>query len=124
MRPARAFSTLVLSAVFVAACGVTGVGNETVPLRTSSKPACYAGLWGGGLAFDPGTNTFTFTPDSYGSVPVEWPSSWTGRRSGSEVEILNRHGEVLYRTGTRVHLQGGSDYTAADHAFLACSIER
>ncbi|HEY0443786.1 MAG TPA: hypothetical protein VGC90_06175 [Candidatus Limnocylindrales bacterium] len=44
-------------------------------------------------------------PDA--SIVVRWPYGYAGRRSGSEVEILDRTGVVVARTGTRVRLPGG-----------------
>jgi hypothetical protein len=39
--------------------------------------------------------------------PVRWPFGYTGRRRGTEVEILDRTGTVVARTGTRIRLGGG-----------------
>jgi hypothetical protein len=39
--------------------------------------------------------------------PVKWPSGYTGRRGGSQVEVLDGTGHVVARTGTRVQISGG-----------------
>ncbi len=98
MKPARAVAILVASVLFVA-CGT----GEPVTLRTGSAE-CYDGSIGD-LAFDPATGSITLDT-SLGREPVQWPSGYTGRRSGSQVEILNANAKVLYRTGTRVALMG------------------
>jgi hypothetical protein len=38
---------------------------------------------------------------------VMWPSGYMGRRSGSEIEVLNRQGQAIARTGTHVYIDGG-----------------
>ena len=52
---------------------------------------------------------------------VTWPNGWTARSAGSEVEILNRKGQVAYRTGTHVNLMGG--YSNVDELFVVCGME-
>ena len=101
MKSARAFAILVASVLFVAACG----SQEPVTLLTGSVE-CYDPIVGD-LAFDPATGSITLD-EVGGPKPVQWPTGYTARRSGSEVEILNRTGKVLYRTGTRVTLGGWS----------------
>jgi hypothetical protein len=51
-------------------------------------------------------------------IAVTWPPGWTGRRSGTEVEIVDSHGDVHMRTGTHVYLMGG--YWYVDGSFLTC----
>ncbi len=114
MKPAHAFGILVASALFVAACGA----QEPVTLRTGSAE-CYDPTVGD-LEFDPGTGSITLD-EGGGREPVQWPTGYTGRRSGSQVEILNRTGKVLYRTGTRVHLSGAS--FAGDGLVRVCGME-
>ncbi len=101
MKPARAVGILVAAALFVAACG----SQEPVTLLTG-RVECYDPIVGD-LAFDPATGSITLD-EVGGPKPVQWPTGYTGRRSGSQVEILNRAGKVLYRTGTRVTLGGWS----------------
>jgi hypothetical protein len=49
--------------------------------------------------------------------PVVFPPGWTGRRAGFEVAILDRAGQFVVQTGTRVSLLGGY---LPDNNFLAC----
>jgi hypothetical protein len=113
MRTIGAFGIFVTAALFVSACGAL----EPVTLRTGSTP-CYDG-WSGDLALDAAGSDITFDM-GYGPVPVQWPSGYTGRRSGSQVEILNRVGKVLYRTGTRVSMLGDGFVSGV---FKACGME-
>jgi hypothetical protein len=110
---ARFLGALLASALFFAACEA----QEPVTILTGSA-ACYDG-WSGDLAFDAVTNSVSFDI-GVGPEPIQWPLGYTGRRSGQEVEILNRAGKVLYRTGTRVSLLGDG-YT--DEVFRVCGME-
>lgn len=38
---------------------------------------------------------------------IRWPSGYSGRLAGDEVEILDQAGRVVARTGTHVRLGGG-----------------
>jgi hypothetical protein len=114
MKNARAVGILVASGLFVAACG----SQEPVTLRTGSAE-CNDGI-AGDLAFDPGTGSITLD-EGRGPKPVQWPTGYTGRRSGSQVEILNRSAKVLYRTGTRVTLVG--DPFRSDGVLRICGME-
>lgn len=99
MSRARAPRLLVAWALLLSACGMQG----PVALR-SGGGECYDG-WTGELAYDSATGDITFDSGS-GPVPVQWPGSYTGRWSGSQVEILDGQGRVLYRTGTAVAMMG------------------
>ncbi len=114
MKPPRAFGILVASAIVVVACAT----QEPVALRTGSAE-CYDGALGD-LAFDPATGSITFDTGG-GQELVQWPSGYTGRRSGSQVEIFNGKGRVLYRTGTRVGLMGEPD--SGDDVYPVCAME-
>jgi hypothetical protein len=56
---------------------------------------------------------------SHSYVQVTWPRGFTARRSGSEVEVLDRFGEVVARTGAEIHLVGGYE----NGGFLVCNLE-
>ena len=99
VRTIGAFGVFVTAALLISACGAL----EPVALRTGSAE-CYEG-WSGDLALDAAGSDITFDT-GHGPVPVQWPSGYAGRRSGSQVEILDPVGKVLYRTGTRVTLMG------------------
>jgi len=113
VRPVRFVGIVVMSAVILAACGPHG----PVALRHGDGQ-CYDG-WNGNLAFDSATGEVTFDSGS-GPLPVEWPSGYTGRLSGSEVEIVNRDGKVLHRTGTRVSMLGDG---YGGQVFKECGME-
>jgi hypothetical protein len=86
---------------------------------------CYTSADTGELVTDP-VSGVALIEESYQSnngrrVAVTWPPGWTGRRSGSEVEVLTPQGAVYMRTGTRVHLLGG--FTWVDGSFLTCGGE-
>ncbi len=110
---ARLLGALLTSALFLATCA----GQEPFALLTGSGE-CYDG-WSGDLAFDAVTNSVTFDVGSR-PKPVQWPPGYTGRRSGQAVEILDRDGRVLYRTGTRVTLLGDG---YQDKVFKVCGLE-
>jgi hypothetical protein len=97
-----------------------------VALRTTETPGygtqygCYAAGTGGQLVVDAEAGTAVLeTEMSHSRVQVTWPRGYTARRSGGEVEILNRYGEVVARTSTEVHLVGGYE----NHSFLVCNLE-
>jgi hypothetical protein len=52
-------------------------------------------------------------------TPVMWPPGFTARQSGSDVEVLNKQGNVAARTGSRYQIEGG--YGGRDpSSFVAC----
>lgn len=55
------------------------------------------------------------------SWPVKWPLGYTGRQSGSAIEVLDGSGRVVARTGTKVELAGG--YENGDWAACARGIQ-
>ncbi len=70
----------------------------------------------------PHTNPRPPCVEGYEDVDVKqvlWPPGWTGRESGSEGEILDRDGKVVYRTGTRVLLPGGGP----NDGYQVCGME-
>ena len=40
-------------------------------------------------------------------MPIMWPTRYTARRSGAEVEVLSHDGRVVARTGATYRIQGG-----------------
>jgi hypothetical protein len=111
---ARFLSAVLASALLFAACDT----RQPVTILTGSAE-CYDG-WTGDLAFDAASNGVSFDIGA-GPNPIQWPLGYTGRRSGREVEILNRAGTALYRTGTRVSLMG--DGWQSDKMFRVCGLE-
>ena len=106
MKHTRALGFLTVSAVLIAAAVFVATRSQPVPLLIGSTE-CYDPPIFGDLGFDAATGSITLDSGG-GPKPVQWMPGDTGRRSGSQVEILNRAGKVLYRTGTRVGLGGSS----------------
>jgi len=61
-----------------------------------------------------------------GSSPVMWPSGFTGRRAGSEVEVLDRDQRVVATTGRSYELLPAelSSGWVAGQVFVACGVVR
>ena len=103
--------------------------GERVALLTDTDSAtqggCFLSFIEGELVTDPETGTAVlgrFGGDTDGRYQVMWPGGWIGRRTWfSNVEVLNPRGEVVVRTGTRVHLMGGFPGIRPD-AWLACDM--
>lgn len=80
--------------------------------------ACYTSGISGTLVTDFGAGTAIVDDTNGRRTVVTWPLLWTGRSSGLEIEIVNRSGKVVARTGTHVNLMGGFWYV--DDSFLTC----
>jgi hypothetical protein len=78
---------------------------------------CYTSGVEGQLVTDPDAGTAIIDNMGGHRAAVTWPIGYTGRRSWSEVEVLDRSGNVVVRTGTLVNLPGGY---WTDGSFLAC----
>jgi hypothetical protein len=91
-----------------------------VPLLTAPDDGmvgCYTSGASGVLTADRTYGTALIENEA--PIPVMWPHGYSGRRSGSQVEIVDTSGHVVARTGTRVQIGGG--YTGENpRAFLAC----
>ena len=79
---------------------------------------CYTSGTTGDLVNDPSAGIVIVEQGGYRHV-VDWPPGWTGRRSGSEVEVLDDTGNFVVRTGTKVSLLGGY-LPNPEQDFLAC----
>ena len=136
-RPIRVRLSL-LQAVFLLVLTTGVVGGLAVVNRPSGAPVvlltdagssmqggCFLNFIEGELVTDPVAGTAIVGPNggsTDGRYPVMWPAGWTGRRTWfSNVEVLNPRGEVVVRTGTRVHLMGGVPGSRPD-AWLACDM--
>jgi hypothetical protein len=116
---ARVLAALVLAALsFVLVLLVlTRISGAAVPLLTGEgyggQGGCYLNFFVDELVVDPVNGTAvveSYTIDGQPktrSVPIMWPSGYTARRSGSEVEVLAWDGEVVARTGATYRIQGG-----------------
>ena len=110
---------MLVLAVTLAGCGapvllLTGTGGLHA---TVGMTACYTSFATGQLVPDPAYGTAIIETDR--PVPVMWPDGYTGRQSGSEVEVLDKSGHVVARTGTVVRLEGGY-WGESPRAFVAC----
>lgn len=107
-------STLGFVLVFLV---LTRWPGEPVPLLTGEgyggQGGCYLNFFVDELVVDPVNGTAvieSYTIDGQPKtrvVPIMWPSGYTGRGSGAEVEVLARNGEVVARTGATYRIQGG-----------------
>jgi hypothetical protein len=136
-RPIRVRLSLPLAAFLLAVTGGVAGGvavvnrpsGEPVMLLTDAENAiqggCFLNFIEGELVTDPEAGTAIIGPSggsTDGRYQVMWPDGWTGRRTWfSNVEVLNPRGEVVVRTGTRVHLMGGFPGIRPD-AWLACDM--
>jgi hypothetical protein len=108
---------LALGAAFVGLRGspvtiLTGPGGISRNADISSPVGCYTSFIVGALVTDPtyGTAIIEHDPASHNPdrrLPVMWLPGDTGRTSGSEVEILDRTGSVIARTGQVWKIAGG-----------------
>jgi hypothetical protein len=92
-------------------------GMETVILLTGDlEPVgCPAALIEGQLVPDASAGSAILVGGN--TTRIRWPSGYSGRRNGAEVEILDQGGRVVARTGTRVRLTGGE---MEPRIWLAC----
>jgi hypothetical protein len=95
------------------------VTGGPVTLRTGSV-GCNLSNIEGELVTDPVAGVAIIEPSGR-RRPVIWSRTWTGRQSGSEIEVLNSRGNVEYRTGSYVHLSGAPDPDS--DGWLACGLE-
>jgi hypothetical protein len=119
---------LLTPVVFVlAACGFGGASVKLLTGTIDNKPVgpitgCYTSGDTGELVTDPVSGVALIEESNQGNnghrIAVTWPPGWTGRQSGSEVEVITPQGDVYMRTGTHVYLMGG--VTWVDNSFLTC----
>ena len=110
----RAAIALALAAV-LAGCAPTGEPVKLMTLSTIATAACCVPCVAGVLLPDEDIGTVIRVDKAGGGFsgcelhptqgmstePVAWPAGHTGRRVGSEVEVLNGNGEVVATTGQR-----------------------
>jgi hypothetical protein len=111
----RAAATLAL---FVLGCGPSGAEvQEGVPIRLltgdyqgmASGGGCFTYWATGPLSVDAtsGTAIIDTDADATTTEPVMWRPGFTGRRVGSEVEVLDPNGNVAAVTGRNYKIEGG-----------------
>ncbi len=117
IRRLRSGSLVLSISLGIAACG-SPVGSP-VAIRTMDT-TCYTSGIDGDLVTDPVAGTAVTGSFYGGRVTLAWPRGYMGRRTGGEVEVIDRHGNVAYRTGTRVSLLGGFGQSGD---FEVCGLE-
>ena len=111
----RVAATLALALVLVG-CEAF---DTPVPLLTGSglSGGCFTNHADGPLVVDPTYGTAIIDMDAVAGappglpppspIPVAWRPGFTGRRVGSEVEVLDPHGKVVAVTGHKYSIAGG-----------------
>jgi len=116
VKPLRAVAISVALALSLLGCGAGGSGaspGESVPLLTGAT-GCYAGGENGSTApllAEPQYGT------SWLGTPVMWPSGYTARRAGSEVDVLDTRGKVKATTGRTYHISWAAAYMLPPYGF-------
>lgn len=104
---------------------LTGTGGISGTVG-STQVGCYTDFITAELVTDPTYGTAVIEHDSTGHnpdhrYPVMWLPGDTGRRSGSEVEVLDRSGSVIARTGQAWQIEGGYwGDSATPDVWVAC----
>jgi hypothetical protein len=125
MRKPYVFAGLGLLVVVVVIISTYGA---PVPIRTGAvypnadpnRVGCYMSGVSGELVDDPTAGVSVTNSLGGQQALVTWPIGWTGRRTLFGVSIIDKHGNVAYRTGTHVDMMGGY---SPDGSFLPCSLE-
>ncbi len=98
-----------LAALLLATCGASG---SSIPLRTALWPgglpegACYLSYGGGDLIEHPAYGVAVENVN--GIYELEWPSGFTARRSGGNIEVLDSKGTIVAVTGRKIRIDGAS----------------
>jgi hypothetical protein len=96
-----AMTILLALALGLLGCDGVVLPWDQVALRTSetdTPPDCFLSGREGELIVDPELG-LAWRADPDDIRPVIWPRGYTGRRVGSEVEVLDRDGRVVATTG-------------------------
>jgi hypothetical protein len=108
----------VLVLALLAAVAACAPGEPVALLTSSGNPGCFVANTTGMLIADPSAGTAIIQEDmGKQTVGVRWPEGYTGRRSGNGVEVLDRAGHAVARTGERYELLGGYN---TDGTWAAC----
>jgi hypothetical protein len=112
--------TLVL-AIAATACAGPAVtlltGRGSLGPLADGMVGCYTDFALGPLVVDAAYGTAIVEHGH--PTPVMWPPGSTARQSGSEVEVLDKKGSVVARTGNRYQIEGG--YGGQNpSSFVAC----
>jgi hypothetical protein len=116
----------LLAAALAVAFLAAGCAGRPVSLLTGNGPfnrdegyvGCYTNFAVGDLVVDPAFGT-AIVEGTHAAAPVMWPVGYTGRQSGSVVEVLDASGKVVAATGRRYQIEGALQ--PDDHgSWLAC----
>jgi hypothetical protein len=119
-RRASRLTLALLLAILAAACGgsvplLTGRGG--LGSATEGMVGCYTSFAQGQLVVDAAYGTAIV--ENGRATPVMWPAGSTGRQSGSDVEVMDKQGAVVARTGGVYQIAGG--YSGSNpRSFVAC----
>jgi hypothetical protein len=102
--------------VLLVLAGAGVAANLSHPSPTLPDVGCYLSFYEGELVEDVAGPAIVL-PGGHHQL-VRWPSSWTLRHEGGGISVYDRTGHFTVRTGTRVHLPGG---TAPDGVWESCS---
>ena len=98
--------------LILAAAGCTGgpsASADTVALKGRIDGShCHAGFTDGTLVAQ-AIGVGMLRDEDGRIVDIYWPDGFTGRRAGTEIDILDGSGRVVARTGQRYKLLGGGD---------------
>jgi len=80
-----------------------------VPANMGDGDGCFTNAIEGELTVDPkyGTAIVTTTPPEGLTATIAWRPGFTGRRVGSEIEVLDPNGNVVATTGNKYRIAGG-----------------
>ncbi|MDQ1543748.1 MAG: hypothetical protein QOK08_1386 [Actinomycetota bacterium] len=107
---------------------LSGLSGRPVPLltgwgalgpREDGAVRCYTNFAVGQLVVDAEFGTALIEGER-APVPVMWPPGHTGRQSGTEVEVLDKTGSVVARTGNRYQIEGAGSARYPEAGWLAC----
>lgn len=121
-RRAPGFRLALVLALSLAACGASA-GGDTVKLLTGDPTpgACFTNYAQGLLIVDAHAGTAIIDGDVGGTTAaVMWRMGFTGRRAGSDVQVLDPTGKVVATTGRSYTIPGGY----YRDAFFACGDPR
>jgi hypothetical protein len=119
---ARRLALGAMLALAVAGCGLAP--DRSVQLLTYDRNGCYVGPLVGELVADPTYGTSVLVHpwglESSRVVSVAWPSGYSGRYVGSEIEVVAPDGRVVAVTGKSYELMGGDVQVDGVNAWWAC----
>jgi hypothetical protein len=101
----RRITTTLALALCLLGCDAFASASGPIAVRTTDSdavdPNCYLAGTAAELILDPSAGlAWRFGPDDI--RPVIWPRGYTARRVGSEIQVLNRDGFVIARSGRTV----------------------